>query len=192
MALLAVSLGVGHVHAFGGVASNFYNAHDSVGTQCLKQFQELDVRMGLHRTRGAGLRPGSAGQDNPFDLLEQRPRLVAQVQTQSMFTVLNQNNHGDYTTFYGVCNCRHRCAHPAAPRPRWSPPRPLPRQRRPVFLCVAQDEVHMPTAASYVEVDPVHLLPTGKLASVDFRTPKRIGKDIDQGTVSPKGGYLGC
>ena len=87
VALLTVSLGVGHVHAFGGVASNFLyiNAHDSVDTQCLKQFQELDVRKGLHRTRGAGLRPGSAGQDDPFDLLEravpdQRPRLVAQVQ----------------------------------------------------------------------------------------------------------------
>jgi len=54
----------------------------------------------------------------------------------------------------------------------------------------------MPTASTVVEVGPT-LLPTGKIGSVvdaafqymDFRTSKTIGRDINQGTVTPTGGY---
>ena len=44
------------VHAFGGVASS---AHDSVGVQCLKQFQELDVDCG--RAAPGKTTPASCG-----------------------------------------------------------------------------------------------------------------------------------
>lgn len=60
---------------------------------------------------------------------------------------------------------------------------------------VLKHEVTMPTATTYVEVEPVHLLPTGAIGSVDqakfldFRKKKAIGKDIDQGTVTATGGY---
>ena len=49
-------------------------------------------------------------------------------------------------------------------------------------------------AKTFVAVDPVHLLPTGKIGTVaaadflDFTKPKSLGKDIDRGNVSPKGG----
>jgi aldose 1-epimerase len=60
---------------------------------------------------------------------------------------------------------------------------------------VLEHELTMPTVGSFVEVDPVHLLPTGVVGSVDdakfldFRKGKAVGKDIDQGNVSPLGGY---
>lgn len=62
---------------------------------------------------------------------------------------------------------------------------------------VLAHEVSMPTADKFVEVDKVHLIPTGNIISVkspasaymDFTTPKPLGRDINKGTVSPLGGY---
>eukprot|EP00041_Stephanoeca_diplocostata_P017001 m.337630 g.337630 ORF g.337630 m.337630 type:complete len:403 (-) comp20556_c0_seq1:190-1398(-) len=60
---------------------------------------------------------------------------------------------------------------------------------------VLEHVMTMPTASTFVEVDST-LIPTGVLGSVakdapwlDFRTPKRIGADINRGTVTPLGGY---
>lgn len=45
-----------------------------------------------------------------------------------------------------------------------------------------------------MEVDPVHLLPTGKIGTVrdndflDFTKPKALRKDINRGDVTPRGG----
>jgi len=59
---------------------------------------------------------------------------------------------------------------------------------------VLEHVMSIPTGDRFVEVDD-HLLPSGVLGSVsnasylDFRTAKQIGRDIDQGKVTPLGGY---
>jgi len=59
---------------------------------------------------------------------------------------------------------------------------------------VMEHVMAMPTGDKFVKVD-AELLPTGVVAPVaeapalDFREGKALGRDIDQGTVTPKGGY---
>jgi len=59
---------------------------------------------------------------------------------------------------------------------------------------VMEHIMKVPTGDKYVEVD-AKLLPTGVVAPVadapalDFRSGKALGRDIDQGTVTPMGGY---
>ena len=95
MILVVASVTIGHVQAFGGVVSSIQN---SVGTQCLEQFQELDQNCGKAA-------PGKTTPATCSNALCQTSVLDwwPKCKTQSIFHLLDENHHGECTEFYGVC-----------------------------------------------------------------------------------------